>query len=62
MNVHDTRRQCANVVDMWASGWPVDQTSWPVWPAGPTLQPRVGRLHGDTLQEAVKGNLKPKVY
>jgi hypothetical protein len=39
-------------------GWPASQTPWP---AGPTLQPLVGRLHGDTLQEVVTGNLKPKV-
>jgi hypothetical protein len=25
------------------------------------LQPLAGRLHGDTLQEVVIGNLKPKV-
>jgi hypothetical protein len=31
------------------------------WPVGPTLQPLLSRLHGDTLQEAVTGNLKPKV-
>jgi hypothetical protein len=31
------------------------------WPAGPTLQPLVGRIHGDTLQKAVTGNPKPKV-
>jgi hypothetical protein len=30
------------------------------WPAGPTLQPLVGRIHGDTLQKAVTGNPKPK--
>jgi hypothetical protein len=29
------------------------------WPAGQT--PLMGRLHGDTLQEAVTGNPKPKV-
>jgi hypothetical protein len=28
------------------------------WPAGPTLQPLVGWLHGDTLQEVVEGNPK----
>jgi hypothetical protein len=31
------------------------------WPAGPTLQPLMGRLDGDTLQEVVIGNLKLKV-
>jgi hypothetical protein len=31
------------------------------WPTGPTLQPLPGWLCGDTLQEAVKGNPKPKV-
>jgi hypothetical protein len=31
------------------------------WLAGPTLQPLMGRLHGDTLQEVVIGNLKSKV-
>jgi hypothetical protein len=39
-------------------GWPTSQTPWPV---GPTLHPLMGRLHGDTLQEAVTGNPKPKV-
>jgi hypothetical protein len=37
-------------------------TSWPRgWPAGPTLQPLLGWLRGDTLQEAVEGNPKLKV-
>jgi hypothetical protein len=40
------------------SGWPADQTPWSV---GPTLQLLASRHHGDTLQEAVTGNLKPKV-
>jgi hypothetical protein len=31
------------------------------WPAGPTLQPLEGWLHGDTLQEAVEGNPMLKV-
>jgi hypothetical protein len=39
-------------------GWSASQTPWS---AGPTLQPLVGQLHGDTLQEAVTGNLKLKV-
>jgi hypothetical protein len=39
-------------------GWPTSQTPWPV---DPTLQPLMGRLHGDPLQEAVTGDLKPKV-
>jgi hypothetical protein len=39
-------------------GWAAGQTPWL---AGPTLQPLIGRLHGDTLQEAVTGNPKPKV-
>jgi hypothetical protein len=39
-------------------GWPAGQTPWPT---GPTLQPLVGRLHGDTLQEAVTWNLNQKV-
>jgi hypothetical protein len=30
------------------------------WPAGPTLQPLAGSLHGDTLQEVVEGNPKLK--
>jgi hypothetical protein len=38
-------------------GWPSDQTPRP---AGPTLQPLTGWLHGDTLQEAVEGNPKLK--
>jgi hypothetical protein len=39
-------------------GWLIGQTSWP---ASPTLLPLVGWLHGDTLQEVVTGNPKPKV-
>jgi hypothetical protein len=39
-------------------GWPGSQTPWP---ADPTLQPLAGWLHGDTLQEAVIGDPKPKV-
>jgi hypothetical protein len=31
------------------------------WSASPTLQPLVGRLHGDTLQEVVIANLKSKI-
>jgi hypothetical protein len=31
------------------------------WPVSPILQPLMGRLHGDTLQEMVRGNSKPKV-
>jgi hypothetical protein len=38
--------------------WPADQTPWPV---GPTLQPLMGWLRGDTLQEIVEGNPKLKV-
>jgi hypothetical protein len=40
------------------TGWPTDQTPWPV---GPTLHPLVGWLHSDTLQEAVEGNPKLKI-
>jgi hypothetical protein len=40
------------------SGWPANQTPWP---AGPTLQPPVNFLGGDTLQEAVEGNPRPGV-
>jgi hypothetical protein len=40
------------------SGWPADQTPWST---GPTLQPLMGWLHGDTLQETVQGNPKLKV-
>jgi hypothetical protein len=39
-------------------GWPAGQTPWL---AGCTLQPLMGWLHGDTLQEAVIGNTKPNV-
>jgi hypothetical protein len=39
-------------------GWPVSQTPWP---AGPTLQPLAGWLHGHTLQEAVTTNPKLEV-
>jgi hypothetical protein len=38
--------------------WPVGLTPWP---ASPTLQPLAGWLHGDTLQEVVKGNPMLKV-
>jgi hypothetical protein len=31
------------------------------WPAGPTLQPLMGLLHGHALQEAVTRNLKLEV-
>jgi hypothetical protein len=31
------------------------------WLADPTLQPLMGRLHGDTLQEAATGIPKPKI-
>jgi hypothetical protein len=31
------------------------------WPADPTLQPLACWLHGDTIQEAVIGNPKPRV-
>jgi hypothetical protein len=37
-------------------------TSGPMgWPVGPTLHPLMGQLHGDTLQDAVTGNPKPRV-
>jgi hypothetical protein len=37
-------------------------TSGPMgWPAGPTLQPQVCWLRGDTLQEKIDGNPKLKV-
>jgi hypothetical protein len=39
-------------------GWPADQTPCP---AGPPLQPLIGWLQGDTLQETVEGNPKLKV-
>jgi hypothetical protein len=39
-------------------GLPAGQTPWP---ASPTLQPLMGWLHGDILQEAVEGNPKLKV-
>jgi hypothetical protein len=39
-------------------GWPAGQTPWL---AGPTLQPLVGWLRSDTLQEVVVGNPKLKV-
>jgi hypothetical protein len=39
-------------------GWSAGQTPWPV---GPTLQPLMGWLRGDTLQEVVEGNPKLKV-
>jgi hypothetical protein len=39
-------------------GWPASQTSWP---AGPTLPPHAGWLHGDTLQETIEWNPKLKV-
>jgi hypothetical protein len=50
-NVPDTRRQCAMAASQWAQGVvgrpnPLSFTGW---------------LHGDTLQEVVTGNPKPKV-
>jgi hypothetical protein len=39
-------------------GWPAGQIPWPT---SPTLQPLVGRLHGDTLQKVVTGNPMLKV-
>jgi hypothetical protein len=39
-------------------GWPAGQNPGS---ANPTLQPLTGRLHSDTLQEALIENLKPKV-
>jgi hypothetical protein len=39
-------------------GLPAGQTPWP---AGPTLLPLTGCLHGDTIQEMVEGNPKLKV-
>jgi hypothetical protein len=39
-------------------GWAGGQTPWP---AGPTLQPLTGFLHGHTLHEAVTRNLKLEV-
>jgi hypothetical protein len=57
-NVPDTRRQCAKAIDQWAKEWPASQTPSM---AGPTLQPFTGRLHGDTLQDVVTENSKPKV-
>jgi hypothetical protein len=39
-------------------GWPTGQTPWLV---RANLKPLTGRLHGDTLQEAVIGNPKSKV-
>jgi hypothetical protein len=56
-NVPDTR-QCANATDQWAQGVAGRPNPWLV---SPTLQPLVGRLHGDTLQEAVTVNPKSKV-
>jgi hypothetical protein len=38
--------------------WLAGQTPWL---AGPNLHPLAGWLHGDTLQEVVTGNPKPKV-
>jgi hypothetical protein len=39
-------------------GWPAGQSPGPV---GPTLQPLMGWLHDDTLQEAIEENPKLKV-
>jgi hypothetical protein len=39
-------------------GWPADQTPWP---ASPDLQPLMGWLRGDTLQDAIGGNPMLKV-
>jgi hypothetical protein len=40
------------------SGWPVGETPWPT---NPTLQPPTSFLHGDSLQEAVEWNPRPRV-
>jgi hypothetical protein len=58
VNVPDMRRQGAKATDQSAQGGPADQTPWP---ASPTLLPLAGRLHGDTLQEAVTRIPKLKV-
>jgi hypothetical protein len=56
--VPDTRRQCAKAADQCAQG----MAGWPnPWLGYPTLQPLVGWLHGDTLQEVLEGNPKQKV-
>jgi hypothetical protein len=39
-------------------GWSVSQTPWP---AGPTLQPLMGLLHGHALQKVVTRNLRLEV-
>jgi hypothetical protein len=40
------------------SGWPAGPTPWPT---GPTFQPPMSFLGGDTLQEVVEWNLRPRV-
>jgi hypothetical protein len=40
------------------SGWPAHRTPWP---AGPTLQPPMSFLSGDSLQEVVEWNSRPGV-
>jgi hypothetical protein len=56
--VPDTRRQCAKADDQWAQGAADQQNPLSV---SPTLQPLVGWLRNDTLQEVVEGNPKLKV-
>jgi hypothetical protein len=56
--VPDMRKQCAKAADQSAQGVANGQTAWA---AGPTLQPFMGWLRGDTLQEAVDVNPKLKV-
>jgi hypothetical protein len=57
-NVPDMMRPCARPLTSGPRGWSTGQTPCL---AGPTLQPLAGQLHGDTVQEAVIGNSKPKV-
>jgi hypothetical protein len=47
--VPNTRRQCAKATDQWTQG------------VAPTIQPLMGWLRGDTLQEAIEWNPKLKV-
>jgi hypothetical protein len=56
--VPNMRRPCAKAADQWDQGVASRPNPWPV---GPNLWPLTGRLHGESIQEAVTGNPKPKV-
>jgi hypothetical protein len=59
LGMHLTRGSCVQKpLTCGPSGRPAGQTPWP---AGPTLQPPMSFLGGDTLQEAMEWNPRPGV-